>query len=271
MGTDTYLLAGQTSELDRLLLQAQVWEPSGRRLLEQITDEVGTGRGGRALDVGCGALGWLPLLSAWVGPDGEVVGSDIEPSLLEVAGEQITERGLTNVVLVEDDILTTRLKPASFDLVHARFVLTPVGRSEQQIRTYLDLLRPGGVVVLEDPDFDSWHFNPPAPACQRLIELVLDSFPPAGGDLQAGPRAPEYLESAGVASRVHAEVLALPPGHPYLRLPIQMSTSLAPRIADLVPDGELDRLRERAEAELAEPGRWGTTFTLVQAWGQRPG
>ena len=28
-----YLLAGQTSELERLQLQSRIWEPSGRRLL----------------------------------------------------------------------------------------------------------------------------------------------------------------------------------------------------------------------------------------------
>ena len=50
-----YLLAGQVSELERLQLQSRVWEPSGRRLLQ----EIGDGRGGRALDVGCGVLGWL--------------------------------------------------------------------------------------------------------------------------------------------------------------------------------------------------------------------
>ncbi len=44
-----YLLAGQASELERLQLQSRVWEPSGRRLLEEIGDS----RGARALDVGC--------------------------------------------------------------------------------------------------------------------------------------------------------------------------------------------------------------------------
>ena len=36
MDTPSYLLAGQVSELDRLQLQSRVWEPSGRRLLEEI-------------------------------------------------------------------------------------------------------------------------------------------------------------------------------------------------------------------------------------------
>jgi hypothetical protein len=59
MTSPTYLLAGQASELERLQLQSRVWEPSGRRLLEGIGD----GRGSRAVDIGCGVLGWSRLLS----------------------------------------------------------------------------------------------------------------------------------------------------------------------------------------------------------------
>ena len=57
---DDHLPAGQGSELRRLQLQSQVWEPGGRRLLQ----ETGGGRGARALAVGCGVLGWLRVLSA---------------------------------------------------------------------------------------------------------------------------------------------------------------------------------------------------------------
>ena len=32
---------------------------------------------------------------------------------------------------------------------------------------------------------------------------------------------------------------------------------------------ELEQLRKDATAELQEPGRWGTTFMLLQRWGQR--
>jgi len=81
MSSQAYLLADQPSELERLQLQSRVWEPSGRRLL----DEIGEGRGDRVLDVGCGAIGWLRLLSEWVGPDGEVVGTDIDDAMLAAA------------------------------------------------------------------------------------------------------------------------------------------------------------------------------------------
>jgi hypothetical protein len=34
---------------------------------------------------------------------------------------------------------------------------------------------------------------------------------------------------------------------------------------------ELASLRGDAEAELADPARWGTTFTVVQSWGKVEG
>jgi hypothetical protein len=39
----------------------------------------------------------------------------------------------------------------------------------------------------------------------------------------------------------------------------------------LVGAGELERLRNDADVELKEPGRWGTTFTLIQSWGRSAG
>jgi SAM-dependent methyltransferase len=265
MSTPTYLLAGQVSELDRLQLQSRVWEPSGRRLLE----EIGDGRGARAVDVGCGVLGWLRLLSEWVGPEGEVVGTDIDEGMLVAAGRFVADEGLRNVVLANDDLFATRLEPASFDLVHARFELTPLGRCREQVQTYLRLLRPGGTVVLEDPDWGSWHFNPPAPAGEQLITLVREAFA-RWGDADAGRKQWELLRGLGVAGHVRAEVLALPPGHPYLRLPLQFATALEARLQTFVDAGELARLRQEAESELQDPDRWGTTFTLLQSWGSKP-
>ena len=95
MSSSTYLLAGQASELERLQLQSRVWEPSGRRLLA----EIGGGRGGRAVDIGCGVIGWLGLLSEWVGQDGEVVGTDIDDAMLCAAEQFVADEGLGNVLL----------------------------------------------------------------------------------------------------------------------------------------------------------------------------
>jgi SAM-dependent methyltransferase len=261
-----YLLAGQASELERLQLQSQVWEPSGRRLLEDIGD----GRGARALDVGCGVLGWLRVLAEWVGPDGEVTGTDVDEAMLAAAGRFASEEGLRNVRVVKDNLFASELEPDSFDLVHARYEITPLGRGHEQMETYVRLARPGGAIVLEDPDTGSWHFNPPARALERLIALIVEAFALSGGDWGAGRRHLDLLREFGIEGNVRAEVLALPPGHPYLRMPLQFATALEERLLSLVTADELEGLRKQGEAELQDPGRWGTTFTLLQCWGRCP-
>jgi SAM-dependent methyltransferase len=265
-GSAEYLLAGQASELERLQLQSRVWEPSGRRLLE----EIGEGRGARAVDLGCGVLGWLRVLSEWVGPDGEVTGTDVDDAMLSAADRFAAEEGLRNVGLVKDDLFASELEPHSFELVHARYEICPLGRAHEQMEAYLRLARPGGTIVLEDPDTGSWHFNPPAPALQKLIELIKEAFRLSGGDLEAGRGHLELLGKFGIEGEVRAEVVALAPGHPYLRLPLQFATSLEERLLRLVTADELQELRNEGEEELQEPGRWGTTFTLLQCWGRTP-
>jgi SAM-dependent methyltransferase len=259
------MLRDQPSELQRLQLQSQVWEPAGRQLLS----ELGSGSGRRALDVGCGALGWLRILGEWVGPSGQVVGTDIDESLLDAARAFLETEGISSLELVVDDLFDSKLEPQSFDLVHARYVIAPLGRGPEQVASYQRLVRPGGLLVLEEWDLGSWHLNPPAPAAERLIRLISEIFAGLGGE--AGRGLPELLRAIGVEEpEMDAHVLPLKPGHPYLRLPLQFSAALESQLLEALSEEELASLRREAETELAEPGRWGTTFTLIQSWG-RPG
>jgi ubiquinone/menaquinone biosynthesis C-methylase UbiE len=265
MTSPEYLLAGQVSELERLKLQSHVWEPSGRRLLAQIGEAP---RPARAVDIGCGVMGWLRLLSQWVGPDGEVVGTDIDDAMLDVAREFVAEEGLGNVVLVQDDLFDSQLETGAFDLVHSRFEISPLARGDEQMATYSRLARSGGIIVLEDWDKGSWHYNPPAPALEELIGLINQSFRRVS-ELDGGRTHLEVFASGGIEPQMQAEVLVLPPGHPYLRSPIQITTGLAPRLVDFVSAEELARLQQQAEKELQDPSRWGTTFTVIQSWGRK--
>jgi SAM-dependent methyltransferase len=259
---EEYLLANQPSELERLQLQSRVWEPSGRQPLSRI----GSGSGGRALDVGCGAMGWLGILGEWVGPSGQVVGTDVDESLLDAARSFLETEGISNVELLVDDVFDSKLEPQSFDLVHARYLIAPLGRGPEQVASHRRLVRPGGSLVLEEWDLGSWHFNPPAAAAERLIRLLSEIFAGLGGE--AGRGLPELLREVGVEEpEVDAHVIALKPGHPYLRLPLQFSAGLESRLLETLSEDELASLRREAETELAEPGRWGTTFTLIQSWG----
>ena len=56
-----------------------------------------------------------------------------------------------------------------------------------------------------------------------------------------------------------------------MRLPLQFSVALESPLLETLSEDELASLRRQAETELAEPGRWGTTFTLIQSWGSLEG
>jgi SAM-dependent methyltransferase len=252
--------------LERLQLQSLVWEPAGRRLLTKLERSPG----GRAVDLGCGALGWLRILGEWVGPSGHVVGTDIDESLLDAARGFLGAEGIPNVELVVDDLFDTKLEPQSFDIVHARYVIAPLGRGSEQVAAFRRLVRPGGALALEEWDLGSWHFNPPAPAAERLIGSLSEIFAGLGGE--AGRGLPELLRAIGIEEPgIDAHVVALKPGHPYLRLPLQFSVALESRLLEKLSEDELASLRREAESELAEPGRWGTSFTLIQSWGKIDG
>jgi hypothetical protein len=200
-----------------------------------------------------------------------VVGTDINREMLAAARSFVDAESLTNVELVEDDLFASALPTGSFDLVHARFELAPIGRAPEQLASDRRLIRPTGWLVLEEPDTASWRFNPPAPAAERLIGLIIDAFRAGGGDLDAGRSLRDHLAKAAVEPILDAHVLALPAGHPYLRLPLQFAASLAPRVEALVGSEALAELRTEVETELADPQRWGTTFTVIQAYGRSPG
>jgi SAM-dependent methyltransferase len=265
-GAGSYLLAGQPTELERLQLQSRVWEPAGRALLVRLPD----GSGLRGIDVGCGVMGWLRVLSEWVGPKGSAVGSDVDDKMLAGAQSFVDSEGLGNVKLLKDNLFSSQLPAASFDLVHSRFQIAPLGRADEQVAVYRRLVRPDGWIVLEDPDMASWRVNPDAPSVERLIDLIEEGFRAAGGDFNAGRKLPALFRGLGVEPRLDAHVVALAPGHPYLRLPLQFATSLRPRLESIIGKTALDDLMQQAEVELGRPGSWGTTFTLIQAYASVP-
>jgi ubiquinone/menaquinone biosynthesis C-methylase UbiE len=274
MTADTYLLKNQPSELDRLQLQSRVWEPAGQRLLNQL----GSGDGARVIDVGCGALGWLRLLSDWVGPDGEVVGTDIDDTMLNAAGQFVASERLPNVTLVRDDLFASQLEPSTFDLVHARFLLGPLGRVHKQLDAHLRLVRPGGTIVSEELDYLSWHFVPTAPSIgidvdsppeRQLLFLIREAFRRAGGEPETFAAQLAAFRKAGITPEVRAEIQALPPGHPYASLPLQFATALGDIVRTFIDPEVFEAIIERARNELADPERWGFTFTLTQCWGRR--
>ena len=105
--------------------------------------------------------------------------------------------------------------------------------------------------------------QPPAPAAERLIRLLSEIFAALGGE--AGRVLPELLSEIGIEEpEIDAHVIALKPGHPYLRLPLQFSVALESRLLETLSADELTALRREAEHELAKP-------STPRSWSSSPG
>jgi SAM-dependent methyltransferase len=209
----------------------------------------------------------LRILSEWVGHGGSVVGSDIGDKMLAGARSFVEAEALGNVALLKGDVFASQLPAGSFDLVHSRFQIAPLGRAPEQINVYRRLVKPGGWIVLEDPDMASWRVNPDAPAVQRLVDLIKEGFRAAGGGFNAVVNFYPSLEASGRAT-LDAHVVALRPAS---------ILATAVTVRDISPTtarsaywkGRPRRPCAPGGLELSRPSG-GTTFTLIQAYASLP-
>jgi ubiquinone/menaquinone biosynthesis C-methylase UbiE len=81
----------------------------------------------------------LVPLSRRVGMQGSVTGVDLSQANVKVARDYASRAGLANVEVIQADFLKTNLPPASFDLVHVRFMFTPLGQEKGLLQEMLDL------------------------------------------------------------------------------------------------------------------------------------
>jgi SAM-dependent methyltransferase len=264
-----YLLTGGLEELERLRLQARIWEPEAEIML----DRIGIQPGWKCIDLGCGAMGILGPLSHRVGSHGHVVGGDNDAKQLAAAREFVYDTQLSNVEILELDAYRTELPHESFDFTHVRFVFAPVGRDEELLREMLALTRPGGVVAIQEPDAISWNCHPAHPAWECLKGAILTAFVGGGGDFNVGRRTYGMLRCAGLEDvQIRATVIALQGDHPYKRLPIQFATSLRTRILDagMLSASELDGAIADCEQVALDPETIVVSFIVTQVWGRKP-
>jgi SAM-dependent methyltransferase len=254
-----------SAERRRLRLQSEVLEEVSDRALARL----GSLEGAHAIDVACGAMGMLRALSRRVGAGGGVVGADVSEAMLEHAREFAAESGLANVSVVKDDLFASSLEPRSFDVVHARFVLAPLGRDAEVAAACERLARPDGWIVLEEPDSASWTVIPKSAAHEELVAVVRRAYDRHMGGFDAGRRLLQLARARGWRDvGFDAHVVALPPGHPYLHVAAMMATSLRAAILRDTSEADLDRCVRDAEAAYAADGAHGVTFTLMQVWGR---
>jgi SAM-dependent methyltransferase len=267
--TTAYIFGGTNTERQRLVVQAQELEHQARWLLEHI----GIQPGWRVIDVGCGPIGILHLLSEHVGPQGGVTGLEFVPRFAEMAVNEIARRGLTNVKVVQADALSSGLQRNAFDFAHERLVMINVPAPQAILSEMIALVRPGGTLAVEEVDDASWLCHPAHPSWDILVETYHSAFRASGGNVFFGRCLPEMLRAAGLEDvqwKVHVDTV--PPGAYRRKHLLSLLDSLQHKVISLglLTDKLFAAHKEALEVHLDDPDTILIDKLLVQAWGRKP-
>jgi len=160
------VLGHSPDELDRLSRPHRLVGGFTRRLFEQA----GLGRCRRVLDVGSGAGDVAFLAAELIGPGGTVIGVDREEAAVLTARQRAAERGLSGVWFWHGDPAAMAFEDpfdAPFDAIVGRYVLVFQSDPAAWLHALAQRLRPGGVLVLHEPDFHDLRSIPAVPSYDR--------------------------------------------------------------------------------------------------------
>jgi SAM-dependent methyltransferase len=265
--TDQYAITGGADGKWRLNLLAEIMRPTTLALLARA----GVHEGQTCVDVGCGGGHVTLELARIVGPSGRVVGIDFDPTIVALAREDQRTAGLTNVEFKVGD--ARELGDAQYDVAYARFLLSHVSQPEQVIERIIEMLRPGGTLVVEDIDFSGCFCQPPDPAYDRYLELYSEAVARGGGDANLGRRLPTLLRSCElrdvrwhVFQPVHAD------GRHKQIMRITMD-KIRPAVLrhELASNQEIDQILTEMAAFAADETTLVAAPRIVQAWGRGDG
>ncbi|MEV4458170.1 methyltransferase domain-containing protein [Microbispora sp. NPDC049633] len=150
----------------------------------------------RILDVGCGP-GTITADLAERVPQGEVIGVDSEPGVLEQARREAEGRGLGNVGFATADVHALGYPDASFCVVHAHQVLQHVGDPVGALREMRRVTKPGGIVAVRDSDYAGFVWYPRIPVLDDWLDLYRRVARANGGEPDAGRRLRAWAREAG--------------------------------------------------------------------------
>jgi demethylmenaquinone methyltransferase/2-methoxy-6-polyprenyl-1,4-benzoquinol methylase len=129
--------------------------------------------GSRGLDVGCGVGLYGLWLAEAVGNGGHVVGIEPEEERVEAARSLVGGRLDTKRLAFRDGDGTSIPEPArSFDWIWCGDVLHHIVETEQALKEFLRVVRPGGRIIIKESQVLSALFLPGHPELERRIQLA---------------------------------------------------------------------------------------------------
>ncbi len=239
-------------------------------LYDEVTcrhlDRFGIGAGWRCLEIGAGGGSIARFMSERAWPTGAVVATDINTDWM--AGSVPD-----NVELRRHDIGVDPLPERSFDVVHARAVLTFVAERRTALTRMIGALKPGGWLLVEElvpPVTEAWDWpdEPDVELARKARHAITEVIRRRGGDLYFPREVPGHLSAAGMTD-IGAEGFFVPfrtdavAGLAKANVDQLRSTIVE---AGLMDADELDRFR----TDLERPNCLNpASMALISVWGRR--
>ena len=142
-----------------------------RRLFEAA----GLGGCRRVLDLGSGSGDVALLAAELIGPDGTVIGVDRDETSVATARRRAAEMGCSTVTFLQGDPVAMAFE-APFDAIVGRYVLLFQADPAAWLRALAQRLRPGGLLVLHEPDFHDLGSIPAVASYDRCCQWVSEAF-----------------------------------------------------------------------------------------------
>jgi ubiquinone/menaquinone biosynthesis C-methylase UbiE len=221
----------------------------------QDYERLGLRPGAALLDVGCGAGEVCIALAGRVAPDGRVAGIDASEAMIAAAQKAATAAAVT-VDFRVGSIYALPFPDASFDIVRSERVFQHLADPEAGLREILRVTRPGGRVMVIDPDHGQHGLGLDDPAHRRVAEAVRRDFLKAITNPHSGPRLPGMFRRAGLAD-IETVVRSVEFGQPEY----MPALFIDERLAAVVAAGEVTAPEAQAfRAELEARHHAGTFY-----------
>lgn len=192
MDDTDYAFGRSRAEYDRLIEQAELTRPLTMRMLLAA----GVSRGMRVLDVGCGVGDVSFLASSVVGPEGLVVGVDLDAEALKLAEERRRANRFSNVEFLQSDARSVD-SGRLFDAAVGRFVLLYMSDPAAALRQIAQRVRPRGLVAFQEPDARVM-IAPNQPVLAGLLDLFARTFARTGARVEIGSELYRLMHDAGL-------------------------------------------------------------------------
>lgn len=190
-----YVLGSSDAELARLDLQAAYYRPATLDAMRWA----GIGPGMRVLDLGSGTGAVAFAAAEMVGPTGSVLGIDLQEASVATASRNAAALGLDNVSFVQGD-LNTWTTDRRFDAVTGRLITMYLPGAGRTIGRLAAMLRPGGVVLLQEFSISAARQQPETPLFRRTLDAVLSAFRSSGLPTDLGLELDRVFADAGLPS-----------------------------------------------------------------------